>query len=286
VRTFHHRRPRAPAPESPPPDEAERLGRFPVDQAFVTGNGFAARCRHVLNYGGPFVNDAGEEAWYFCKTDHLEWFFDHVAPRRRYVLVSHNSDYPVGDRFRSRLRGRNLRVWFAVNVTLRHPKLVPIPIGVPNPGWRHGDPALLRAAQRVREKSELVDVSFSVETNLAERRRCLELTGLTPAPRLPYPEYLARLARSYFCVSPSGYGIDSHRTWEALYLGAVPIVTRSPLTDGHPDLPLIVLDDWADFGSIELTPELHRRVLGGWDARSLSMDRYFERLRRRIASAG
>jgi hypothetical protein len=200
------------------------------------------------------------------------------------VLVSHNSDYPIDERFRRRLRGGALGVWFAANVRLRHPKLVPIPLGIANPGWAHGDPALLREAQRVRDKSELVDVSFSVETNPLERRRCLELTGLAPTPRLPYPKYLKRLARSYFCVSPSGYGVDAHRTWEALYVRTVPIVTRSALTDAHPDLPMVVLDDWADFASLELTPELYRGVLGSWQPEALSMESYLERLQR-LASA-
>src|SRR5436190_15337842 len=103
--------PPARAPVAPPEDEARRLGRLPTDAAFVTGNGFAARCRNVLNYDGrPVVNEAGEEGWYFCKGDALEWFFEELSPPGDYVLVSHNSDYSVDERFRRRLRRRNLRV--------------------------------------------------------------------------------------------------------------------------------------------------------------------------------
>jgi hypothetical protein len=50
------------------------------------------------------------------------------------------------------------------------------------------------------------------------------------------------MAQWRFCVSPPGNGIDCHRTWEALYLGVIPVVAPSPagLLD---QLPCIVMDD-------------------------------------------
>lgn len=267
------------------PAEAERLGRAPADDAFITGNGIAARCRHVLNYGPLATNGGAEEDWWFCKLDRLEELLVH-APRRRFVLVTHNSDYPVGERSRRLLRGWRVRAWLAANVTLRHRKLVPLPLGIANPSWEHGDTSALRAAQTTSSrKSSLVDVSFSLETNSDERRRCLDESGLTLAPRVPYTEYLTRLAASYFCLSPRGYGIDTHRTWEALYLRTVPIVIRSALTDEYRDLPWLVVDDWSQLRSLELTPELYARTIGDWQPSALSLDSLLARLRRRIGAA-
>jgi hypothetical protein len=262
--------------------EAERLGSAPADEAFITGNGIAARCRHVLNYGPPTINAQAEEEWWFCKLDRLPELLAH-APRRRFVLVTHNSDYPVDERHRRVLRSPRIRAWLATNVALRHRKLVPVPLGIANPGWEHGDTGALRAAQAGAERKEvLVDVSFSLETNPDERRRCLEASGLTPAPRVSHREYLQRLAASYFCLAPPGYGRDTHRTWEALYLRTVPIVRRSALTDEYRDLPWLVLDDWSQLRSLELTPELYARLMGGWRPTALSLDALFARLRRRV----
>ena len=67
--------------------------------------------------------------------------------------------------------------------------------------------------------------------NPVERRRCLDQTGFAPAPQKPFAEYLKDLRASYLCLSPAGDGIDTHRTWESLYLGTVPVVTRSVLTE-------------------------------------------------------
>jgi hypothetical protein len=282
---LRRRRPPAARPAPLPPEEAARLGRVPETGDFLTGNGFAARCGHVVNYEDLVLNEDADNDWWFCKVDHLEWFFAELEPPGPYVLVSHNGDYPIGEAFRRQLRSRRLAGWLAANAAFSHPKLIPIPLGIANPGWEHGDPRALRAAQaESTSKTELFDVSFSLATNERERRYCLEQTGLQLAPRVPHPEYLARLGSAYFCVSPSGYGIDTHRTWEALYLRTVPVVRRSALTDEYADLPIVALDDWADFGSIEFGPELHRRLTAGWDPGALSMDAFIARLRRRLGS--
>jgi hypothetical protein len=263
-------------------EEAERLGRPPESGEFLTGNGLAARCRHVLNYDGLEVNEHVDNDWWFCKVDHLERFFAELLPREPFVLVSHNGDYPIDERFRRQLRRRRLRAWFAANVAFHHRKLIPVPLGIANPAWEHGDPGALHAARETAgPRTELFDVSFSLETNEDERRYCLEQTGLELAPRLDHRAYLARLAASYFCLSPSGYGIDTHRTWEALYLGTVPVVIRSPLTDEYADLPWVVLDDWADFRSVDFSPQLHARLTASWDPASLSVESLVARLERR-----
>lgn len=200
------------------------------------------------------------------------------------MLVTHNSDYPVDVRYRRLLRSWRIRTWFAANVAFRHRKLIPLPLGIANPHWEHGDPEALRLAQAgSTHKEALVDVSFSLGTNQAERRYCLQQTGLELAPRLPYPDYLARLASARFCLSPRGHGIDTHRTWEALYLRTIPIVTRSALTDEYAELPWIVLDDWSQFESLELTPELYARTIGDWQPSALSLDALVARMRRRLA---
>jgi hypothetical protein len=274
---------------APPPqlsaDEGARLGAPPASDAFLTGNGFAARCRYAVNYEGLVENEDADNDWWFCRVDLLDWFFEEAMPRRPFVLVSHNSDYPIDERYRPRLGKRRLEAWLAANVALRHPKLVPIPLGIANPSWPHGDTATLLAAQgESRQKRELFDVSFGVETNVRERGYCLEQTGLEPAPRVGHAEYLSRLGAAYFCIAPSGYGIDTHRTWEALYLSTVPVVTRSALTDEYADLPLVVLDDWSEFRDVDFSPELHRRLTADWDPAALSMDAFLARMRRRVAS--
>lgn len=265
------------------PDEVRAFSQTAADESFITGNGIAARCRYVLNYDTFTVNESGREGWWFCKSDYLDFFFADYAPSEPYVLFSHNSDRAIDRRYRKMLDDSWLIAWFAQNPVLRHRKLHALPIGVANPVWAHGDQALLKQVQGdAPPKSNLFDVSFNPETNLKERSRCLRETGLTLAPRVPYADYLRRLASSHFCISPNGNGVDCVRTWEALYLRTVPVVTRSLMTEQHADYPMIVLDDWSEFVRHEFTPQLHARVWGDWDPAEIRLDRYFEGVERAI----
>lgn len=50
------------------------------------------------------------------------------------------------------------------------------------------------------------------------------------------------VAKSKFVLSPPGFGEDCYRTWEAVLLGAVPIVRRSPLQQLYDGAPVVVVD--------------------------------------------
>jgi hypothetical protein len=268
------------------PAAAARARRRP-DPGFLTGDGIAARCGHVLNRG-PFTrNRRGRAGWYFCKTDFVEEFFAEHAPDEGFVLFTHNSDSPIDERYVPHLGQPALVAWYAANPDLVHPKLRALPAGIANPMWPHGDARLFRRVQAAAlPKRTLFDVSFSVGTNPTERLYCLEQTRLEPAPPRPFEPYLHELASSYFCISPRGNGIDCHRTWEALYLRTVPVVTRSVLTEQHPELPLVVLDDWADFRGVRFTPELYEALMGGWSPDRLALDTYLAEVTQRATRAG
>ena len=51
-----------------------------------------------------------------------------------------------------------------------------------------------------------------------------------------------------YWLSPPGAGLDCHRTWEAMFVGSVPIVPRTSLDDLYADgdLPILVVDDLAE----------------------------------------
>ena len=49
-----------------------------------------------------------------------------------------------------------------------------------------------------------------------------------------------------FVVCPHGHGLDTHRIWEVLLLGSVPIVKTSTLDDMFEDLPVLIVEKWED----------------------------------------
>ena len=63
-----------------------------------------------------------------------------------------------------------------------------------------------------------------------------------------------------FVISPQGGGVDCHRTWEALCLGAIPIVKSSFLDSLYQGLPVIAITSWSDV-TLEALNEIVKDIL-------------------------
>jgi hypothetical protein len=71
-------------------------------------------------------------------------------------------------------------------------------------------------------------------------------------------------------LSPPGNGNDCHRTWEALYLGAIPIIQKGTLARSISSrLPILVLDDLRE--ALEMSPKDLEEVEGDLTKRSLEV---------------
>lgn len=261
------------------PEHVVALSVTADDHPFITGNRLAARCRYVINWTDLEINEDVDNDWWFCRSDVVEYFFSKHEPPGDYVLFSHNSDRPIDKSLSRFLQRRGLRAWFAANAAIDHPKLHAFPRGMADARWRHGDGAALLDVQEARlPKAELFDASYDISTFPPAREYCRDQTGIEPGQKREFDEYLRGLASSYFCIAPRGNGIDTHRLWEALYLRTVPVVTRSIVTDQHPDLPLVVLEDWSHFDRIRFSRELYEQLMADWDPDVLRLDRYMERV--------
>ncbi len=76
--------------------------------------------------------------------------------------------------------------------------------------------------------------------------------------RCPLPELLSLYASHAFVISPHGNALDCYRTWEALLMGCIPIVKRSPIDYLYADLPVAIVDDWSEISTTNLQRWLHR----------------------------
>ena len=192
----------------------------------------------------------------FVYADLINDFLERVLPllHRPIVLITHNADTNIGERYRLALENPLIIHWYAQNADLNHPKLTPLPIGIANSQWPHGDIAVLGSKMgQARLMTSGLYVNFNVSTNLKVRgpllnalrtksftnmrrqnrlfqaisRRLLDLCGIhyvrNERPK-PYAAYISEFAQWRFCISPPGNGIDCHRTWEALYLGVIPVL--------------------------------------------------------------
>ena len=176
--------------------------------------------------------------------------------RRKTIVIFHNSDKVPSQSFFMRLTELEFRL-YSVNIVEQSPFVQPLPIGLEN-RWRL-DNGRIASFKRFQSKTSnqikrknLVFAAFTVGNNLPERsvarEACLKAGFPMIGGRIPTSRHREHLSNSYFVISPPGNGLDCHRTWEAIYLGCVPVVKRSSLSEEFTmNLPILAVEDWSDF---------------------------------------
>jgi hypothetical protein len=59
-------------------------------------------------------------------------------------------------------------------------------------------------------------------------------------------QYLFTMRQYKFVLSPVGNGVDTHRTWEALLAGSIPIVESSVRDAMYDGLPVLIVKSWSE----------------------------------------
>jgi hypothetical protein len=250
---------------SPQIVQPERLSSYP----FIAGDTFRAIADHIIDETEEPFNPKDVKPYdiIFLKTDFVAKFFGitHRAITVPYILITHNSDlspiylkavdHPwLGYDMSKYLNDKKLVVWFAQNIDYVHPKLKPLPIGIANRYNEHGNIEYFNNAVRHipswESRINKVYLNFTVQNNVRERQPVLTFFRSRSYAHLadfkPVVGYLEEMKRYQYVVNPPGNGLDCHRTWEALMLGCVPIVKHSILDPMFADLPVILIDDWAE----------------------------------------
>ncbi len=189
-----------------------------------------------------------------------------------FSLVVHNGDAPISDSTLNFLlvRFQNL---FAVNLLNQSPVCVPIPIGIENKNlFTNGVPGdfkriISKGLIPFPQRNTLLLHAFSLHTNRIERESCAKVAARLGARKLDSvnpKEYRQEIANSKFVLSPAGNGLDCHRTWEAIYLGAIPIVRRAHWAFSNRELPVLIVDKWSDLLSLDLG-SLEIEIKEDWD---------------------
>ena len=71
-----------------------------------------------------------------------------------------------------------------------------------------------------------------------------------------------------FTISPFGNGLDCHRTWEALALGCIVIVQKSPLDELYSELPVLIVEKWSN-----ITTELLHTTIAAYRHKKFDFSR-------------
>jgi len=233
-------------------------GNRTPSQPYISGDGFRSFADHVYDETDQSLraDEIQHGDIVFVKSDKLGTFFTdvHANVQCQYILISHNSDASAPGEFSSYLDDERIVYWLGQNPSIiGHDKFMPIPIGVANryvgqtgtaSHFQHYASGLKSA-----EKTCLVGINFNPGTNRPEREIVYNKFIAKPFCRDissgSHAAYLENMHKAKYTLSPTGNGLDCHRTWEALIVGSIPILKSSCLNPLLEGLPVVVVDDWS-----------------------------------------
>lgn len=240
-----------------------QAGSHTPSPPFITGDGFRAICRFVYDAESSFDPAMVRETdTVFVQTDFLGDFFKTVHPQivKPYILVTHNSDLPVTKEFAIYLKGPKIIAWFAKNATFSNSKLRLLPAGIPNLSEPFGNAALYYrwipkidtwvARLSSNDRPHWIYVYLDPTASDASRKALIDLFQGHPCAVLgtesDETDYLAQLNQAKFFIAAPGSSLDNPRNWEALMLGAIPIVLHSAVDAVYKSMPVLFVDQWSD----------------------------------------
>ena len=263
-------------------------GGVPLDSyPFLSGDSYFFSCQYFFTSGSvkkvPIKSGRHQkENSLFVNVGELEKFsnFLEKCPSRQFEnhsLIIHNGDDAIQDESLNFLAQYFLRI-YAVNLLKISDKFSPIPIGLENHRlFTNGVPSdfsklISSGLPSFGERKISILKSYSHHTNPSERLSCSQIAsriGSTSLHEASPFQYRKALTNSRFVLSPMGNGLDCHRTWEAMYLGAVPIVRRIHWPFINRRLPILLIDEWKelldlDFSSFQF-PEKVKWSQEFWD---------------------
>lgn len=198
----------------------------------------------------------------------------------RCVLILHNDDIVPDDSFYLRMEQLRIHV-FSINISRSGPYTKAIPLGLENRYYlKNGKTYGFRnwISHRQLKQPGSVLCSFRPHTNRAVRapllERCRNDSSIDVIEGLSPKRHRKALRRYQFVISPPGNGLDCHRTWEAIYLGTIPVVLSGALShELTKSLPVLAVDTWEEFFSWSMEERaakydsiiLRERTLAYWD---------------------
>ena len=234
----------------------------------ISGEGIVQKCKWNIDDRYPIrkwslLPKIGDRI--FMKVDDIPAFLGMNLPVLLDVVV-HNSDHPFTSELFNKLKpfARNI---YAVNCVT--PEVIPIPLGFRDHQYtsHHVITSVLKEPTPPRDIKCLVN--FLIATNPPVRQKafdyfknnpdCLVQDYVSYDPKKSFafktPEtsqkrvdFYRTLRRSEFAICPAGTGLDTHRVYECILFGVIPIVLSSPLDSLYEQFPIWIVKDWLEVG--------------------------------------
>ena len=185
----------------------------------------------------------------FIYTHLLEGFQRCILPflsdKIKYVLYTHNSDHSFNNDYIEIIKSPKIKKIYAQNLDVdidlidssELDKLNLLPIGIANEMWPHGNlielyTVIQETYRNIKNNSIYININpntYDYRKNILDK--IIQTKNFSLSSNKPYIEYLRELASYRFCLCIRGNGLDTHRFWESLYLGVIPVIINNQTTN-------------------------------------------------------
>jgi hypothetical protein len=182
----------------------------------------------------------------FCQSHLLERFLSVCGEAiRAKVLICGNSDFDFMQEPTN--IPQSIEICLFQNLNFRHEKYQVLPIGIENLSLAvNGFPSFFTKKRGDSIKLERLLIGPFSPTH-SERNGSIDLHKSLQCSdyfhdRLPPEEYHNLISRYRFVLCPRGNGIDTHRFWETVYHGGIPVVNESEWSRNIKNLGIPILE--------------------------------------------
>ena len=201
-------------------------------------------------------------------------------------MLSGNSDLEISpntigkNNFYKILNNKFLQKWFVQNLNFENEKLINLPIGLDYQSLSEGNKLRGKNKMLPFEQEKLLINTFINSQNINERRLlaysnwhfslsdarklCLKKIDKSIClfeKKFQYRDITWKQQSEFaFVLCPEGAGVDTHRIWEGIFLGCIPIVKKNGIINLFNKLPVIIVNDWNDI-NINFLKNEHKKII-------------------------
>jgi len=235
-----------------PRDLQKRISSYP----YLCPDTYLAKCERVILTPSDLKKFIGENSNNYKTVYLVGDLIDQFIEAREQIpniktLVIGESDTTQREQSLSKLYSKVGQI-FSNNLIGKSERCSPVPLGIERQAYRSAG-RVRNFQKKYQTKTSNRTIPFLIAWNDATNaKRPIyraefqnHSNSLVINQRVAASTIHKLMRKTMFVPSPAGNGIDCHRTWEALYLGAVPVVLRSEYF-GENSWPVLVVDSWSE----------------------------------------